>query len=319
MSFRAVAGAVLCALLVAAAEAAGPRILIVGPNEEPRFTDVARGLREGLAEQGRTPATFDVVETRVPRGERGLAETAIHDAARSKPDVAFIIGSVLAAIARERAPELPIVFITPGDPVAAGVVVSFRQPGRNMTALTFEYPELSAKRLEILRELAPRVRRVLVLYDPRDPSPAQGFAAARDAGAKLGVSIVAGELRGADAGSVIVERAAGVDGVLLVPGGAEPTAAADAIRAATARRLPVVGASAREAALGALAAYGASDVDVAREAARLVDKILRGARAGDLPVERPTKLRLVINRKTVKALGLTPSEAILLRADEVLE
>jgi putative ABC transport system substrate-binding protein len=119
--------------------------------------------------------------------------------------------------------------------------------------MTFEYPELSGKRLQLLKETVPRARRVLVLYDPRDASPRQGVAAAR------------------------------------------------------------------EAALEALASYGASDVNTARQSARLVDEVVRGAKAGELPVERPTRIDLVVNLKTARALGLTIPPSILVRADRVIE
>jgi putative ABC transport system substrate-binding protein len=316
---RALVGAAgLFLVIAAAASAARPRIVVVGPAEEPRFSEVVRGLSEGLAEQGRSLATFDVVETRVPRAEPAAAHAAVQAALRPRPDVMFVIGSALARIARDAGPDVPVVFITPGDPVAAGMAASFRQPGGNASALMFEYPELSGKRLELLKELVPSARRVLVLYDPRDQSPAQGFAAARDAASKLGLTVVAGELGAAAEAAAVVERTPSVDGVLLIPGGAAFAAAADVIRAATSRRLPMVAASRREATLGALATYGASDVDAARDAARLVDKILRGARAGDLPIERPTRLRLVLNQKTARTLGLALPNALVLRADETI-
>jgi hypothetical protein len=152
VSVRAFAGAIALTLLaVVAANAARPRIAVIGPAEEPRFTDVVRGLGEGLGEQGRESASVDVIEKRVPRGERPAAEGAVAKALRARPDVLFIVGSVLARVARDASADVPIVFITPGDPVAAGLAASFRQPGRNMTAVTFEYPELAGKRLEIRR------------------------------------------------------------------------------------------------------------------------------------------------------------------------
>jgi putative ABC transport system substrate-binding protein len=314
---RALASALALALAaVAGADASRPRIIVFGPAEEPRFTDVLRGLGEGLADQGRGSASIDLVEKRVPRGDRAAAQAAAADAVRARPDVLFVIGSVLARVARDASSDVPIVFITPGDPVAARLAASYRQPGGNTTAVMFEYPELSGKRLELLKEAAPTVRRVLALYDPRDQSPVQGLAAARTAASTVGLTVVAGELRGADAAATLVETTPSIDGVLLIPGGAAFPAAPGVIRAATARGLPVVAASRREVTLGALVGYGASDVDAARDAARLIDKVLRGARAGDLPIERPTKLRLAINRKTAKTLGLALPDALLLRADE---
>jgi putative ABC transport system substrate-binding protein len=315
-----IAGALAVALaVVATASASRPRVVVLGPAEEPRFSDVMRGLGEGLAEHGRPRGSYELVDKRVRRGERAAAEAAVHEALRTRPDVLFVVGSVLARIARDADPDVPLVFITPGDPVLAGLAASLRKPGGNLTAVTFEYPELAAKRLEILKEIAPAARRVLVVYDPRDQSPVQGLAAVRAAAPKVGLEIVAAELRDAKAAARVVERARSVDGVLLIPGGTAFPAAADIMRAASARRLAVVAAHRRDVTLGAVAAYGASDVDAARDAARLVDRILRGARAGDLPIERPTKLRLILSRKNARALGLSLPDAVVVRADETVD
>jgi putative ABC transport system substrate-binding protein len=233
--------------------------------------------------------------------------------------VLFVIGSALARLARETAPQLPIVFITPGDPVGAGLVASLARPGGNMTAMTFEYPELSGKRLELLRELAPRVRRVLTLYDSRDASPRQGAAAARAAATALGMTLVEREVRNAEEIIRGLKELDGADGLLGIPGGVTSNHHETMIASANAKRLPSVFYTRTRSTRDALLTYGASDIDVAREAARVVDKILKGANAGDLPVERPTRLPLVISLKTAKALGLTVPPALLLRADEVIQ
>jgi putative ABC transport system substrate-binding protein len=155
--------ALLAAPLVAEAQQAETprRIGIVGPPEEHRFAEIRGALKQGLREQGFTERSVEILESRAPRGDRTAAKKAIESLVRQRVEVLFVIGSALARVARQAAPGLPVMFITPGDPVAASLVASLSRPGRNMTAITFEYPELSGKRLELLRELGPGVKRVL--------------------------------------------------------------------------------------------------------------------------------------------------------------
>jgi putative ABC transport system substrate-binding protein len=311
--------ALLAAPVAAGAQSRQARIGLLGPSDEPRFTEIAAGLTRGLHEQGYDPATAQLLRNRVGRGDMAGARAAVEKLVQERADVLFVIGSVLTRLAREVAPTLPIVFITPGDPVAGGVVVSLARPGRNMTGLTFEYPELSGKRLELLKELVPTIRRVLVLYDPRDTSPRQGVAAAREAAPRLGLSLVEREVRTLEEIARGLDRLAEADALLEIPGGLPSGHVAAIIRAAHARRIPTIFHTSTENTKDTLVSYGASDADTAQEAARLVAKILRGANAGDLPVERPTRIRLVINLRTAKALGLTIPPAVLARADEVIQ
>jgi putative tryptophan/tyrosine transport system substrate-binding protein len=316
--------ALLCLVLVAAplaaeAQTRSNRVGLLGPAEEPRFSEIAEGLKRGLRDQGFSDGALEILEGRVQRGDTTGARAAVQDFIRRGTAVAFVIGSVLARLAREVAPELPIVFVTPGDPLAAGLVASLARPGGNMTAMTFEYPELSGKRLELLRELTPTVRRVLVLYDPWDASPRQGVVAAREAAPKLGLTLVEREARTSDEITHGLEALSEVDALLGIPGGLTSGHYEAMIRAANARKRLTIFHARTESTREALATYGAKEADVAREAARLVAKVLRGANAGQLPVERPAKISLVINLKTAKALGLTIPQSVLLRADEVIQ
>ena len=295
------------------------RIAILGPAEEPRFSEIAGGLKLGLRDHGYAGAALDLIEGKVTRGDLGGARAHVEEAVRQGAAVLFVIGSELARAARQVSPELPIVFITPGDPVAAGLVSSLARPGGNTTAMTFEFPELSAKRLEFLKELAPRARSVLVLYDPRDASSRQSLAAVRASAPKLGMVLLERETRSEADVSRGLEALGEADALLAIPGGVTTGHYPEIIRAATAKRVPTFFHSRTARAAEALVSYGASDVDIARQAARLVDKILKGAKAGELPVERPTKLELVINLKTARALGLTIPPTLLARADEVIE
>ena len=321
---RSVLAIVLAVVLLAAslaAESQSPaaRVGLLGPAEEPRFSEIASGLKQGLRERGYREDTIHVVEGRTERGDEASVRATVQALAGQRVTVLFVVGSAFVRLARETVPQLPIVFVTPGDPVAAGLVASLARPGGNMTAMTFEYPELSGKRLELLREMAPRVRRVLTLYDSRDASPRQGAAAARAAATALGITLVEREVRNAEE---IIRGLKGLDeadALLGIPGGVTSGHHETMIAAANSKRLPSVFYTRTRSTRDALLTYGASDVDVARQAARVVDKILKGANAGDLPVERPTRLPLVINLKTARMLGLTIPPAVLARADQVIE
>ena len=294
------------------------RIAVIGAPEEPRFSEIVAGLKKGLGELGYAPAAIIVHETKIARAEEKTAKAIIEGLLRQKAQVLFLIGSRLLKPVREASAEVPVVFITPGDPVAAGLVASLARPGGNTTAMTFEYPELSGKRLELLKELAPKVRRVLAIYDGSDASPRQGLTAARQAAPGLGLTLVERDVRGREELLRALEALDDADGFLSIPGGFPTGSHSDITRAANARRRPAIFHARMDGTTDALASYGASDTQVAHDAARLVDKIIKGAKAGELPVERPTKFELVINLKTAKQIGLTIPPNVLARADRVI-
>jgi putative tryptophan/tyrosine transport system substrate-binding protein len=308
------------AIVLGAVAETKPKVALLGPAEEPRFSDIRSGLVEGLRDHGHVVGgSLELIEAKVERGDHGAARAAAKELVREGVAVVFVIGSEIARVARQVAPELPIVFITPGDPVAAGLVASLSRPGGNITGMTFEFPELSAKRLELLKEISPQLQRVLVLHDSRDASSRQHLAAARDAAGKLGLMLIEHEIASRDAAAGALSSSANAQAVLPIPGGAASADHADIVRAANARRLPIVVHTSTARTSEALASYGTNDAMIARQAARLLDKILRRESAGDLPVERPTSVELVINLKTAKALGVAIPPALLARADEVIE
>lgn len=314
----------LCALLFglclpAQAQHGKPmRIAVIGAPEEPRFSEVVTGLKKGLGELGYAPPSLAVQEIKIARAEEKTAKSIVEGLLRQKTQLFFLIGSRLLKPVREASKEAPVVFITPGDPVDAGLVASLARPGGNTTAMTFEYPELSGKRLEILKEIAPQVRRVLAVYDSRDPSPQQGIAAARQAAPNLGLTLVEREAHDLNEFRRGIKALDEADAYLSIPGGF-PTGYYDEItRLINAKRRPGIFHTRMGSTADALASYGASDSQVAHDAARLVDKIAKGANAGELPVERPTKLDLVINLKTAKQIGLSIPPNVLARADRVI-
>lgn len=295
------------------------RIGLVGPPEEPRFSDIRNALKHGLRDHGYAEPSIELLAAYVPRGNAARALPIIENLIRRRVEVLFVIGSALAKVARQASPRLPIMFITPGDPVAAGVVASLARPGRRTTGITFEYPELSGKRLELLRELVPGARRVLVLYDPRDASPRQGVEAARAAASRLGLTLSERHARVPSDVTQALSALGDVDALLGIPGGATTGHYVAMIEAAHAKKRPTVFHARTDSTAAAVMTYGASDADVARDAARSLAKILAGADAGELPVERPTRIVLSINLRTAKALGLTIPPSLLARADQVIE
>ncbi|HEU4343792.1 MAG TPA: ABC transporter substrate-binding protein [Candidatus Binatia bacterium] len=320
-----VIGLALCAMVFALsfpAKAQQPAkqatIAVLGAPEEPRFSEVVGGLKKGLGELGYTSQALQIIESKVARADEKAAKSIVEGLLKQRAQVLFLIGSRLLKPARAASAEVPIVFITPGDPVASGLVASLARPGSHTTAMTFEYPELSGKRLEVLKEMVPRIQRVLILYDPRDASPRQGAAAARETAPKLGMALLERETRNADEIRRGLDALGETDAFLAIPGGVTFAHYQEIVSVANARRKPTMFHAYTGSTLAGLASYGASDTEVARQAARSIDKILKGANAGELPVERPTKLELVINLKTAKQIGVTIPPQILARADRII-
>jgi putative ABC transport system substrate-binding protein len=257
------AGALAAPLAAEAQQTRGARrIGLVGPREEPRFSEIRDALKEGLREQGYAEPSIETMAGPTPRGNPAGARAVIESLIRQRPEVLFVIGSVLAKVARQATPDLPIMFITPGDPVAAGVVASLARPARNMTAITFEYPELSGKRLELLRELVPGVKRVLVLYDPSDASPRQGVEVARAAASRLGLTLSERHVRAPDDVRRGLAALSDADALLGVPGGVTTGHYVAMIEAAHANKRPTVFHTRTESTAAALMTYGANEADV---------------------------------------------------------
>ena len=314
--------AVICvalALLLGSAKvfAAPVAIGFIAPDEEPRYTSLLSGLRLGLQAAGMGAASTTIVERRVPRGDAAKAKSAAESMNAADVRVAFVVGTELTRSLRAVSKGLPIVFITPGDPVRAGLAASLARPGNNLTGMTFEFAELSAKRLQLLKEIAPSARRIGVVFDRRDTSPLQGFAAAKEAAAKLGVQVIEIDTEALrNSGGAAVGK---LDGLLLIPGGAISTVIGGAVKLAAAQRIASFGWVRGEAAQSPILSYGVNDAEVARNAARLVVRVLNGQPAGELPIEQPTKFEFVINLKAAKALGIAIPQAVMLRADEIIQ
>ena len=237
------------------------------------------------------------------------------------PDVILGTAASIVRALQEASHTIPIVFVTTIDPVGSGLVASLAHPGGNATGFTAYEFSLSAKLLELLKQIAPNVTRVAVLRDPFVPAGSGGFAAIQTAAPGFGVELIAvGVHDGEEIQRGITEFAHGPNGGLIVVGpGSSMQRYRDLVVDLAARyRLPAVYAGTAYRT-NALMSFGADAIEQYRLAASYVDRILKGERPADLPVQAPTKYRLVINLKTAKALGLTVPPALLASAEEVIE
>jgi putative ABC transport system substrate-binding protein len=282
-------------------------------------TGAGTSLREGLRALGYVEGRSIVIEMRSADGRADQLPALATELVRLNVDVIVAGGPEAVEAARKATSSIPIVMVALSDPVAAGLVASFARPGGNLTGLTGSHPEVAGKRLELLKEAAPGLSRVAVLWDP-SADPAQlreAEAAARAIGLRLQVLVVRAPTDFEAAFQAAArERAQALhvtETALLIFH--RVRLAELAARA----HLPAIGMFRLSPQAGFLMSYGPDMSDLFRRAATYVDKILKGAKPGDLPIERPDKFELVVNMKTARALGLTIPQSLLLRVDHVIE
>jgi putative ABC transport system substrate-binding protein len=314
-------GATLALPLAARAQQPGklPTIGVLGgptaADWGPWISAFSQRLRELGWVEGRNVAI--VYRWAEGRSER-FAEIAA-EFVRIKVDV-ILTGGPPTFAAKQATSAIPIVFATVADPLGSGLIASLARPGGNVTGLSLQSPELGGKRLALLREVVPDLRRVAIMANAGYPSAVQEIGEVETAAAPLGLQIVRAVIRRAEDIAPAFDALKGNADALYVVG--ETLTSANRVRINTlalAARLPTMHLNRGFVQAAGLMCYGPSFTDLYRRGAEYVDKILRGAKPGDLPVEQPTKFDLVINLTTAKALGLKIPEAFLLRADEVIE
>jgi len=314
-----VAGSLFVAPLAAEAQPArNARIGVLifsTPTTEPNLPVLRDALRRlGWMEGGNLTIEYRYGGGRIER----LPQYAV-ELVQLKPDLIYALGGDVAPFAKSATGTVPIVVVVSNDPVQAGLVASLARPGGNVTGLTFLLSDLAAKRLEMLRQIAPRTARVGILWNPDHTDP--DFRETQAAAPKLGVDIVSLEVRRpadfeAAFKTALRDR---IDALIVVSSRLMTLERSRILEFATTHRLPVATGWGAWAQGGALLTYGPNIDDIIRRSAVHVDKVLRGARPADLPVEQPTRFELVINLKTAQALGLTIPQSLLLRADRVIE
>jgi putative ABC transport system substrate-binding protein len=299
-----------------------PRVGVLGgqsPTDSPAPPILA--LRQGLRELGYVEGQNIAIEWRWAHGKLERFPDLAAELVKLKVDI-IVAATVPGVQAAQKATRtIPIVMGFVSDPVAFGLVASLARPGGNTTGLGVPTPEISGKRLQLLRELVPTVGRVAVLSDPSQPGISVDLKGTEVAARALGVQLQVAEARSGgelDRAFAAIARER-VGGIVVLPSTVLYASRARIAQLAAKRRLPTSGWVREFPEAGCLMSYGANQSDVARRAAYFVDKILKGAKPADLPVEQPTNFEFVINMKTAKALGLTIPPSLLGRADEVIQ
>jgi putative ABC transport system substrate-binding protein len=280
-----------------------------------------QAFRLGLRDLGWVEGKNISIEHRYAEGRHDRLPDLAADLVRLKVEVIVTTATSDALAAQRATKAIPIVMVAAGNPVANGLVESLARPGGNVTGLSQMLQELSGKRLELLKELVPRLSRVAVLWNPDSASATLNWEEHQQPARQLGIQLHSLEVRSPNELDKAFEAAtsARAGALAILPDPVISTNLERIVDFATRSRLPSTYQSSEFADAGGLLTYGPDRADLFRRAATYVDKILKGMKPGDLPVDRPTKLELVINLKTAKALGITIPQSVLFRADRVIE
>jgi ABC-type uncharacterized transport system substrate-binding protein len=317
----------LCALLFSlchSVQAQQPkkihRIGFLIPGSTATFLDRVESFRQGLRDLGDVEGKDITIEYRYADGKLVRLPDLAADLIRLKVDLIVAAGSEATAAAKNATKEIPVVMTNSGDAVRLGFVASLARPGGNITGLISSLYELDGKRLELLKEIVPKVNRVAVISNPENPPSDPGFKEARVAAQALGLKLQFLEVRTPDDLEDAFRAASRTRaGALLVESGAFTNFHRKRIaELAIKSRLLTLNNGADFVEAGGLLSYGANRLDLFRRAAIYVDKILKGTKPADLPVEQPTKFEFIINLKTASALNLTIPQSVLYRADRVI-
>ena len=330
MDRRAFLGTLTGGLLAAplAAEAQAGKVarigyLVTGSLEslEPTRVDA---LRQGLREHGYLEGQNILIEYRAADGRVERLPALAAELARLKVDVIVAVATPAGRAAQQATTTIPIVVVAMGDPVRDGLVASLARPGGNVTGSTFLGPELVPKRLELFKEALPSISRIAVLWHPgafSERTIGDMLKETEATSRTLGMLLQLAEVRGAgDLGRAFSAMSKNrADALFVFPSSMLFNERRRIVAFAAKHRLPSMFNAREFVELGGLMGYGANVTDLNRRAAIYVDRILKGSKPGDLPVEQPTKFELVINLKTAKTLGLTIPPSLLQRADQVID
>ena len=313
------ASAILLAPLAAGAQQAGKvyRIGFLRAGRPP--STFVEGFQQGLRERGYVDGQNVVIEYRFTEGSLDQLPQLAEELVRRNVNVILASAAPPAVAAQQVTSSVPIVFVGVIGPVELGLVQSLARPGGNITGLAISAADLAGKRLEFLREIVPTLRRVAVLWHPANPGNHVQMQVAEDAAQVLGVQLQRLPIQSPEDFEPSFKAAQGADGLLQLDDSLFVAHRTRLAELAARGRLPAIYGFREFVDAEGLMSYGAHLPDLYRRAATYVDKILKGAKPADIPVEQPMKYELVINMKTAKALGLTIPPVLLFRADEVIE
>jgi putative ABC transport system substrate-binding protein len=299
-----------------------PRLGWLSAGSEP--DPFLEGFREGLRKLGYVEGQNIILETRHAHGNLEALRTGVAELAQAK--VVLIVASLTAVRAARTIKDIPILFVISGDPVEAGLTKSLSRPDANLTGSTFLSLDVAGKRVELLKQAVPRLRSLAVLSNTEHPGEKSELQATEAAAQALGINLVYVAFSQSPFGAspeldnaLATVRRAQPDAMVVFPEGATMANRVSLAKFAIAQRLPSMFGWSEYVDAGGLMSYGASQRDAHMRLGSYADKILKGAKPADLPVEQPTKFELVINLKTATALGLTIPPSVLLRADKVID
>jgi putative ABC transport system substrate-binding protein len=309
-----------------AAEAQAPakvaRIGFIQTSASEEQVHLTKAFDEGLRELGYVEGRNIVIERRFAGGKQERLPALAAELVRLKLDVIVTGTNPVISAVKQATAAIPVVMAVSRDPVGAGFIASVARPGGNITGLANDpTPEIAGKYLELLKEAVPRVSRVALVWNPVPPGAGTYRDVVERAARKLGVAVQSVEVRGRNEveGAYAAMVRGRVDGVVVLPDPVIFSARDQIALLAVRNRLPAVSGLREYVEAGSLMSYGPNIARQFRRAATYVDKILKGAKPGDLPVEQATQFELVINLKTAKTLGLTIPQSLLQRADEVIQ
>lgn len=296
-------------------------VLINVAENDPEIQVSLAAFRQELERLGWSEGRSARFDVRFTRGQLDRMPALAKELVALQPDVLFVHTSPFVVAARRESSKIPIVFVNVSDPVGSGLIASLARPGGNVTGLQLYEASIVGKWLSMLREIAPQMTRVAFVSNPRIATYDYFLNAAKSAARSLGVELVPSPVESAsDIENVLQSLARGPSSGLFFPPNTTTIFHRSLIIALAARnRLPAIYAFRYIAAEGGLMSYGVDQVDLFRRAASYVDRILRGEKPADLPVQAPTKFETVVNLKTAKSLGLTVPPGLLVGADEVIE
>ena len=320
--FLIAAGALLAITLVAEAQQAAklPTIGFLVPGTRVSHGQWVATFVQRLRELGWIDRRTIAIEYRWAEGRSERAVEFAAEFVRLKVDVIVASGTATIVAAKRATSAIPIVFAAAGDPVGTGLVASLARPGGNVTGLSIQQTDVAAKRLERLREVVPGLSRLAILGNVGGPAVVLDMREVQAAARPLGIEVITLEIRQGEDIAPAFEALKGRAKALYVAN--DPLVDTHRIRINTlalAARLPTMYGSREHVEAGGLMSFGTNFPDMFRRAAEIVDKILRGTKPADIPVEQPTKFELVINLKTAKDLGLTIPRSVLAQADDLVE
>jgi putative tryptophan/tyrosine transport system substrate-binding protein len=300
-----------------------PRIGFISSTGAPGIpSSLFDAFRLGLRDLGYMEGKNVLIDRRYAEGRLDRMPALVNELVQQKVDVIVAVNNVVIRAAKEASKMIPIVVISSVDPVAAGYVESFAHPGGNITGLAWLNRDISAKRVELLKELLPKMSRVGILWDADGPGPAIAFKEYTAAAQAFKLELRSLEVRGPTPdlpGAFQIAKTARLDALIVVANPLMGQRAKQVFELATKNRLPSMTEEGRYVDAGGLISYGASLADLHRRAAEYVVEILKGAKPGDLPVKLASKFEIFINLRTSQQLGLVMPQHVLVQADKVIK